>query len=114
MKRQTVNMFAATNEDLPIFSGFELTQVADFSTKDIDMTIYTVNYTTEYSDGETSDHTSKAFDTFEQAAIHAADISKAHLGADGFFRGTWQHNYQVTFIEDAPSELRITARIVAQ
>jgi hypothetical protein len=114
MKRQTVNMFAATNEDLPIFSGFALTQAADFNTKESDMTAYVVKYTTEYNDGTTSEHVSKSFPTFERAAIHAADISKAHLGTDGFFRGTWQHNYQVTFVEDAPSELRITARIVAQ
>jgi hypothetical protein len=29
MKTQTMNMFAATNEDLPIISGFALTQAAE-------------------------------------------------------------------------------------
>ena len=31
MKRHTMNMFAATNEDLPIFSGFELTHAAEWN-----------------------------------------------------------------------------------
>ena len=34
MKRQPINMFAATSEDLPLFSGFALTQAAEMPVKE--------------------------------------------------------------------------------
>lgn len=39
MKRSTANMFAATSEDLPLFSGFALTQAAEMPTRVIHLTL---------------------------------------------------------------------------
>lgn len=75
------------------------------------MSTYKVNYTTEYSDGTTEQHTSKPFDNFEKAAAYAAEISRTHKDDDGVFRSEWLHNYASSFIENAPSQLRITAHI---
>jgi hypothetical protein len=75
------------------------------------MKVYAVMATSEFSDGAIKIVEPKYFPTRERAEAHAEHLAGAPE-VDGVFSGNWVHNSYSTFFEDAPKQVRITARIV--
>jgi hypothetical protein len=93
MKTQTMNMFAATNEDLPIISGFALTQAAEMPIDKLmavltqqEMDIYQI--AADYGDryGRTANRVEKAQSLLLQLVADGKVISRLDPTGDVYYR----------------------------
>jgi hypothetical protein len=105
MHTKTCNMFAESNEDMPIISGMARTQLERERT--MSKLAYEVTMITEYDNGEVITHEPRYFARRENAVAHAHHYTEVAEN-NGTFTGEWRQEWSI--VEDSPM-IRITANV---